>query len=65
MSINKTITTTRVEQLKSAVIVALVVGIAAFVVGMRYNSDQSITVDNNVVIQSQDVDTGEVTTPSK
>ena len=52
MSFNKQVTTTRIEQVKSAVIVALVVGIATFVVGMRYSSTPQIVVDNEVIVQS-------------
>ena len=63
MSFNKPVKTTRLEQLKSAVIVALVVGIAAFVMGMQYNSVPEIVVDNEVIVHQ--VDTAPVQTEAK
>lgn len=59
MSFNKKINTTKLEQLKTGVIIALVVGISAFIAGMRYTSNQAITVDNNITVQAQELETVE------
>lgn len=53
MTINKTITTNVLEQVKTVLIVALVVGIAAFISGVNYQRNAKVTVENKVVLNSQ------------
>lgn len=50
--LNKTIVTSTKEQLKSAVILTLVVGMAAFFAGVQYQKNAKITVENKVVVES-------------
>lgn len=50
---NKTISTTIVEQVKSAVIISLVVGIASFLYGMQYQKSNTPTVNNSVIVQAE------------
>lgn len=62
MTFNKQILTTRVEQLKTIVIVALVVGIGAFVLGIQYQKNATVQVENKIVVESPvpSVETAEV-----
>lgn len=53
--LNKTISTTIVEQVKSALIITLIVGIASFVMGVQYQKRATITVQNSVIVQSEPV----------
>jgi hypothetical protein len=52
MTFNKTIQTNVVEQIKTVLIVALVVGIGAFVLGVNYQKNSTVTVENKVVVES-------------
>ncbi len=51
MTINKTITTTVIEQAKTITIIALVVAAAAFWYGMQFQKSQAVTVQNSVIVQ--------------
>ena len=49
---NKTITTSVVEQVKSGLIITLVVAIAAFILGVQYQKRAVVTVNNTVTVQT-------------
>ena len=55
MTFNKTITTNTKEQIKSAVILTLVVGMVAFIGGVQYQKHATVSVENKVVVQAQAV----------
>lgn len=55
MTFNKTINTNVVEQLKSATILILIVGIAAFIGGVQYQKSATVSVENKVVLSSAQV----------
>lgn len=57
MTINKTITMTVIEQCKTVIIVTLLVGILAFMLGIRYQKHASVTVENRVIVQSETTET--------
>ena len=52
--INKTITTSVLEYVKTGAIIALVVGVAAFYMGVQYQRSNAVTVQNSVIVQSGD-----------
>lgn len=52
MTINKTINTTVLEQVKSATIIILVVSITAFILGVQYQKRAIVQVQNSVIVQS-------------
>lgn len=52
MTFNKTITTNVVEYGKTVVLTALVIGIGAFVLGIQYQKNATVHVENKVVVES-------------
>ncbi len=62
MTFNKTIQTNVVEQVKTVLIVSLIVGIGAFVLGVNYQKNSAVTVENKVVVESAEtpVETADV-----
>lgn len=53
--LNKTITTNVLEQVKTVLLVAFVVGIAGFFYGIQYQKQSVVTVANKVVVQTSPV----------
>jgi hypothetical protein len=52
MTFNKTINTNVVEYGKTIILTALVVSIGAFVLGVNYQKNSAVTVENKVVVES-------------
>lgn len=50
--LNKTITTNVVEYGKTVVLTALIVGIGAFMLGIHYQKQSDVRVENKVVLSS-------------
>lgn len=50
MALNKKITTNIVEQVKTVLIVALISGIGAFVLGVNYQKSAPVSVENKVIV---------------
>lgn len=52
MTFNQTITTNVVEYTKTVLLTALVVGIAAFMLGVQHQKRSTVQVENKVVVSS-------------
>lgn len=52
MTFNKQIQTNVVEYGKTIILTALVAGIGAFVLGVNYQKNAAVTVENKVVVES-------------
>ena len=60
MSFNKPITTNVVEQVKTVLLVTLATGIVAFLGGVNYQRNATVTVENQVVVQTETAQVPEV-----